>query len=220
MLPLEVAFATHPIARKLSLSFDANRLSSDLGCIREDWWEAHQGPYHNGRWESVSLWAPGGDLREQRSFGKPYAATEALQSCRYISDVLGAFSCQKSRVRLMRLKRGGHIYRHSDPLESISRDLVRLHIPITTSPDVEFIVDGTRIRMCPGEVWHVDVRFKHEVHNLGSSHRVHLVLDLLRNATLQQLLESSTPVRNGFLTGYYLKYCLPGRVRRLFALRN
>lgn len=217
---LREASRTHPFARQLQLSFVPERLQADLAKIPAGWWGRHLGPYHDGAWESVSLWAPRGDLREQRSMGGAFAATEALKRCPYFTEVLDAFPCDKNRVRLMRLRSGGHILRHSDPLHQIDPQLIRVHVPIVTSPGVRFMVNDQRVTMRPGEVWHVDVRFPHEVHNEGTEDRVHLVLDLVANAEIRTMLASARAQGRGFLTGYYLRHSLPQWVRRRYKIGN
>jgi hypothetical protein len=196
-------FALYHIARRLPLAFDPSRLEADLERMDQGWWGAHQGPYHDGAWESVSLWAPRGDLHEQRSTGGEFAATEALERCSYIPQVLDAFPSEKNRVRFMRLKSGGRILRHSDPIERISRDLLRVHVPVRTSADVHFLVNDLEIVMRPGEVWHVDVRFPHEVHNAGVTDRVHLVIDLIGNPATEALLDKAESMGRGRLTQYF-----------------
>ena len=200
---LREAFATHPVARRLDLAFDAERLVQALSQQQEGWWQRHAGPYHDGQWESISIWAPNGNLHEQRSFGGPYAKTLAALAGPYFWDVATSFGARMSRVRLMRLKAGGRILRHSDPLEDIAHGLVRLHVPVTTNPAVDFRVDDRRVSMQPGEVWHIDVRFPHEVYNGGDDHRVHLVLDLQRDAALDARLRAAQAVGTGRLLGYY-----------------
>jgi len=214
------AFVAHHFARKVKLSFDPVMLNDALDKQKEEWWSAHGGPYHDGGWESISIWAPGGNLFEQRSFGGPYAKTVAALVSPYFWNVTEQFNCEKSRVRLMRLKSGSHIFRHSDPVEEISSDLVRFHIPISTSPDVHFIVNEKRIIMLPGEVWHIDVRFPHEVHNFGNNHRVHLVLDLLRNSALDSILRDADSVGTNRLTAYYFKHSLPKPIKSFFNIGN
>ena len=214
------AFGAHHIARKLKFSFDPIKLVAALDKIKEEWWVPHRGPYHDGGWESVSLWAPGGNLFEQRSFGGTYAKTVATLVSPYFWEVTEQFSCEKSRVRLLRLRSGSHIFRHSDPIHEISSNLVRLHIPVSTNPNVRFIVNDQHVTMLPGEVWHIDVRFPHEVHNLGSAHRVHLVLDLLRNPVVDSLLHKAYSVGSGRLTGYFLKHSLPKPLIKYFRIGN
>jgi len=217
---LGVALRSHPIARRLSFVFDRDRLAAALGGVDESLWRPHEGPYHDGRWESVSLWAPGGDPLNQRSFGAALGPTPVMERCPYFQEVLEAFPCPRSRVRLMRLRPGGHIRRHYDPMDRISTDLLRLHVPIRTSPDVRFEVAGRRIEMRAGETWHVDVRFRHEVRNLASVDRVHLVADLLPGAARERILAGAVPVAHAWLTQYVILQWLPGRLRQRLKLAN
>ncbi len=214
------AFRRHPIARRLTPRFEPQALAADLERFTEPWWSRHAGPYHDGAWESVSLWAPRGDPLEQRSFGGAFSATPALAMAPAIGRVLDAFPCDRNRIRLMRLKPGGRILRHSDPLHTIDPRLVRLHVPVVTDSDVHFLVDDARIQMQPGEVWHVDVRFPHEVANRGQVTRVHLVMDLIRDPYLDRLLAEGTPLGHGRLLGYYARHTLPQGLRRALRLAN
>ena len=63
------ALRFYPLARRLPLAFSPPRLAEDVAAIPETWWERHLSSYHDGGWESISLWAPGGDRRQQRSRG-------------------------------------------------------------------------------------------------------------------------------------------------------
>lgn len=220
MVQMRDAVVRHNIARKLPLAFDVAALEADLRHIDERWWGVHLGPYHNGAWDVVALWAPGGDMRNQRSSGGAFAPTQALDLCPYFAQVMDAFPCDKHRVRLMRLRPGGHILRHTDPAHEISPKFTRIHVPITTHPAVHFWVREQRVLMQPGEAWHVEVRFPHEVHNQGAHPRVHLVLDLLRNAALEALLAQATSAGTGYLTTYVLKHALPGPLKRRLGIGN
>ena len=144
---LREALATHPVARRLPTRFDPQRLGEALERQQEGWWSRHAGPYHDGQWESISIWAPNGNLHEQRSFGGPYAKTLSALAAPYFWEVAASFGARMSRVRLMRLKSGGRILRHRDPLQDIAPGLVRLHVPVTTNPAVHFLVDGHRVAM-------------------------------------------------------------------------
>lgn len=214
------AVRAQPTARRLEMRFDARRLAQDLESFDEKWWSAHAGPYHDGAWESVSLWAPRGDPFEQRSFGGAFAATPALAMAPAIREAIDHFGCERNRIRLMRLRPGGHIRRHSDPLHTIDPGLVRLHVPVVTNPAVFFFVNDRRVEMRPGETWHVDVRFPHEVENRGATTRVHLVMDLVRDSELDALLAGGIAAGYGRLLGYYAVHALPARVRRVLMLGN
>jgi Aspartyl/Asparaginyl beta-hydroxylase len=213
-------FARHSIAVRLPLRFEPEPLQRDLAAIPEEWWGRHLGPYHDGNWESVALWAPGGSRSEQKSRGAAFAATEALAQSPGIREVVEAMPGTRSRIRLMRLRPGGAIFRHSDPMEDIDPNLVRLHLPIATNPAVDFRVDDRRIVMLPGELWHVDVRFPHEVRNGGDSMRVHLVMDLIRCSELEAILAAGESMGEGRLTWYFAKQKIPRRVRVRLGLGN
>src|SRR5712691_1372317 len=174
-------FSRYPIAVRLPKSFEIGLPREEVNKLPETWWQQHQGPYHNGGWETISLWAPGGDRGNQRSFGASFAATEALSASPNLKKIIDSLPGEKNRIRLMRLRPGGVIERHSDPMKDINPSLVRLHMPIDTNPKVDFRVAGRKIIMLPGEVWLIDVRFPHEVRNEGDTMRVHLVADLLRS---------------------------------------
>ena len=120
----------------------------------------------------------------------------------------------------MRLKAGGHIYRHSDPLHTISNTLTRIHVPVVTSAAVSFLENDSAIPLCPGEAWVIDVRFPHQVENRSDHDRVHLVIDLLRDHALQTLLDQSVDYGHGLLLGYFIRHSLPGNVKRWLNIGN
>jgi hypothetical protein len=221
MLRLHDLFARWDIALCLPLRFDSARLLEDLGRMDRSWWGVHRGPYHDGRWEMIALRAPAGELSNQTSRGGEFTETEAGRRCHYLPEVLGAFPGRLNRVRFLRLRAGGRIHRHSDPMHRIDPDLIRIHVPVLTNDDVAFHVDGRRLRMREGEAWIVDVRFPHEVWNGGQTDRIHLVIDLVRDdAAMHSLLAGATSAGKGRLGGYFLKHALPGRVRRLAGIGN
>jgi len=152
--------------------------------------------------------------------GGSFAATPALAVAPSIRATIEHFACERNRIRLMRLRPGGHILRHSDPLHTIDPRLVRLHVPVITNPDVFFLVNDARVEMHPGETWHVDVRFPHSVENRGTTIRVHLVMDLVRNAELDAMLSGGRAVGHGRLLGYYARHSLPAPLRRALGLGN
>ena len=67
---------------------------------------------------------------------------------------------------------------------------MRIHVPLSTTPDVAFIHDGTRVDMQAGEAWYMDLNLPHAVHNAGEHARVHLVVDCVINDWLADLLEA------------------------------
>jgi aspartyl/asparaginyl beta-hydroxylase len=208
------------VALQLPLKFDAARLAADLNGMPEAWWHVHAGPYHDGNWEAIALWAPNGQRTQQSSKGGAFAATEALRSCDYIPEVIEAIPGRKNRVRFLKLRAGGQIFPHSDPLHQIDSGIVRIHIPVRTNPSVDFKVHGKRITMRAGEAWYVDVRFRHSVDNAGAEDRVHLVVDVVPNPELAKLFDRAESSGKGMLTGYFFKHSLPQRLVRRLNLAN
>ena len=220
MLTLSELVSPHDVALQLPLKFDPARLMADLDRMLQAWWHVHRGPYHDGNWEGIALWAPNGDRAEQSSKGGAFAATEALRLCDYVPEVMNAFPGRKNRVRFLKLRAGGHIFAHSDPLHQIDTGIVRIHIPVRTNPSVDFTVHGKRIVMQAGNSWYVDVRFRHSVYNPGTEDRVHLVIDVVPNSELSELFAQAASSGKGMLTGYFLKHSLPRSLVRRLGLAN
>lgn len=80
------------------------------------------------------------------------------------------------RVILARLLPNCRIERHFDkhPSFSIAH---RIHVPILTNPDVEFIVGTERIPPCAHHAFELNNMMPHSVTNNGGSARVHLIFD-------------------------------------------
>lgn len=208
------------IALRLQPRFDPVRLAADLARMEESWWQNHLSDYHDGNWQSISLYAPGGARTNQFSHGGEFAPTEALERCAYLRHVIDSLPGRKNRVRLLRLRAGGAIFPHSDPLHHIDPALIRLHVPVQTNPLVEFRVNGVPVPMLAGETWFVDVRFRHSVSNGGESDRVHLVADIAVNGELRAMMSDAESMGTGRLTTYFLKHALGKRVVRMLGIGN
>ena len=68
---------------------------------------------------------------------------------------------------------------------------VRIHIPITTSPEVIFHCGGEKLHMGAGECWIFDSWRRHRVLNAGTHDRVHLVIDLCGSSRFWQLVREA-----------------------------
>lgn len=208
------------VALRLPLRFDATRLAQDLAGMEEAWWQNHLSDYHDGNWQSISLYAPGGERTSQVSYGSAFAPTEAMSGCAYVQEVLDRIPGVKNRVRFLRLRPGGRIFPHSDPMHQIDPRMVRVHVPVRTNPQVAFTVNGKGLQMSPGETWFVDVRFRHAVTNAGADDRVHLVVDVLANDELRALMREGESMGRANLAPYFLKHALPHRLVRLLGIGN
>lgn len=167
-------------SRQLPLRFDENALKRDLALVQPDEWIPHfnRGDYQ-GEWSIAHLRAVQGDPRFPYPSALPdlHADTPLLLRCSCFQQVVQAFRCPLCSVRLMKLEAGAEIREHADSGLSLFHGHARLHVPILTSPNVEFRLGGVRQRMAPGECWYHDFTLPHAVVNRGERPRVHLVLD-------------------------------------------
>lgn len=178
---------------KLPLHFDPERLRADLGHITPESWIPHFNKTdYEGNWRVAPLRSLGG--KPARIYSDPaakpddYAPTPLLMQSPYFANVLADFQCPLSSVRLMALGAGSRIREHRDYSIDFEQGAARLHIPVATSPEVEFYLAGQRIVMNEGEVWYLDFGEPHRVYNGGSTDRIHIVLDCVVNDWLRALL--------------------------------
>jgi hypothetical protein len=183
-----------PDRLRLPLAFDAGRMAAEVALLDPDAWIRHfVRANYEGEWSVLPLRAPAGATHPlQTIFAGPcddgYVDTPWLARVPYIGSVLASFRCPANAVRLMRLGRGSTIREHSDPDLSAEDGLVRLHIPVSTNPDVDFRLAGVRVSMEPGSVWYLRLAEPHSVHNRGATDRDHLVIDCVLNDWLAGLL--------------------------------
>lgn len=80
------------------------------------------------------------------------------------------------RVSLVRLTAGHGIAEHQDMNYSLTHSH-RIHLPVISNKNVRFSVGGETINMQPGQLFEINNRRVHSVHNDGAEDRVHLILD-------------------------------------------
>ncbi|MDM5179577.1 aspartyl/asparaginyl beta-hydroxylase domain-containing protein [Massilia sp. DJPM01] len=178
---------------RLPLRFDTARMQAELDAIGADAWIAHfnTGAYDNG-WSCVPLRSAGGNARHIMPVdGEPYRDTAILQRCPRLRQVIDSFACDKLSVRLMALAPGAMIREHRDPGTALQDGLTRLHVPIQTSPEVLFTIDGESVHFSAGHAWYLDASCRHAVHNASALPRVHLMIDCVSNDWLAQLFKEA-----------------------------
>ena len=182
---------------KLPFRFDPERLTADLGLIAADEWVAHfnKGIYE-GDWSGVALRSVGGQamqLYPDPTATERFADTETLGRCPYYREVLAAFQCPLTSVRLLRLRAGSSIAEHRDYRLGYEDGEVRLHVPIVTDPGVAFFLAGERVPMAAGECWYLNVNLPHRVENRSRIDRIHLVIDCVVNEWLAKFFRLEAP---------------------------
>ncbi|MEM9548823.1 MAG: aspartyl/asparaginyl beta-hydroxylase domain-containing protein [Bacteroidota bacterium] len=170
---------------KLPFQFDEKQLLSDLDKVLEKEWKDHFNQrVYSGDWKSIALYAPNGnpnDIFASRAEPAPIMPTMFLSDCEYFQKVFAHFKCELLSVRLLNLGPGSYIKPHRDHDLGYENGCFRLHIPIKTNPNVEFILGDVLLPMKPGECWYTNVNYEHSVVNRGNTDRVHLIIDGQRN---------------------------------------
>ena len=174
--------------KKLSMTFDIDALQRDLSYVEGGEWVAHvnQAAYQ-GAWDVYPLRCDAQHLDGHpilQSFAieqvEQWQNLPVLAHCPAFSsalDTLSAQGCEIYSARLMRLHAGAEIGEHRDHGVGAENGEARLHIPITTNPCVEFVIDGKKAPMQPGELWYMNADRPHSVANRGETDRIHLVID-------------------------------------------
>ena len=189
---------------KLPLTFDLEGLQSDLNQVLPDEWVRHfNDRYYEGEWSGVALRSAegaSGQLYSDPGKDELFSDTPVLSRCSSLQRALEALRCPVKSARLLKLGAGARIIEHRDYNLSLEDGEVRLHIAITTSPLVEFFLNGNRIVMNPGECWYINANLPHRVDNRSDTARVHLVIDCKVDDWLRSLVASAveiTPAPDG-----------------------
>jgi len=195
-----------PIAKQLNIPKYENSLDDVIQYIENISLTLVKTKYNDGNWEAISLRGYSSDPDNILKPGvlKTSITTDILQDTtlrsapemKAINEILKKLPADFERVRIMRLKAGTKIEKHTDKVDkSIGFDdgqIVRIHIPIKTDPKVIFsLYEGKEKKdffFEKGNYYYTDVTKAHEVHNTWEEDRLHLVVDCYSNQTLRDLI--------------------------------
>ncbi len=182
---------------QLPYQFDELLLGEELDKVLNSGWIPHFNTEgYDGDWQAIPLYAPGGDPNNIYAIsieGQLPEPTPLVKMCPYIQSILQNFKCPLISVRVLRLRPGSYIKPHRDHKLGYEDGCFRIHVPIKTNPQVEFMLGGDLLRMQAGECWYTNVNCVHSVVNKGTTDRVHLVFDGQRNAWSDELFFKLAP---------------------------
>jgi quercetin dioxygenase-like cupin family protein len=186
---------------QLPFQYDSTQLQREVADLQRAWYPHFNRQHYEGNWEGLSLRAPGGkaDTLLVEALGEevPCEDTPLLDQCPYIQSTLRSLECPQTSVRLLKLRQGAVIKEHIDAGLFFEKGEARLHIPICTHPEVEFYLDGDRVRMETGSCWYINAGLPHRLANPSPQDRIHLVVDCVVNAWLKDLFaRTDLPVRS------------------------
>mgnify|MGYP003571133756 CR=1 FL=1 len=178
----------HPFIR-LPISFDNKRLQEEVEAIEEQAWQPHpQGFAGNS---ALLLIARDGDPRDDALNGQ-MAPTPNLDRMPYLRQVMASLKTTWGRSRLMRIDGNAEANRHMDA-NYYWHQRVRVHVPLVTTPNVDFLCGDSRVHMAAGECWIFDTWAHHNVINPDPTRRIHLVADTVGSAHFWQMVARGTP---------------------------
>lgn len=164
---------TRGAVRLNGLSLDPAPLEADVARLTQvDEWKALKDGEH---WAQIVL--------VRNDYRHP-----VLDTCPGLAAAIAGMPSRVLDACLKLLGPGGFVHEHRDMTGATPFGVVRLHVPIATHPDVEFHVNGQRLFLRPGEAWILDTSYRHRVANRSAIQRVHLVVDMELDASLQALL--------------------------------
>ena len=158
-----------------------------------------------GNWDAISIRGYSDDIGNILKPGvlKSDVKAEPLRWTRLyeeadllpIKEILSHIPAEFERVRVMRLKAGTTIKKHTDKgdIEIKNGNIVRIHIPLKTSLNVHFYLwegkEQYHFNLETGKYYYTDVSKPHAVHNKADFDRLHLVVDCYNNPKIKDLLE-------------------------------
>ena len=121
--------------------------------------------------------------------------TAVLRASPYLTEVVETFRARTkvTLVRLLRLEAGAVVKEHTDPTLALEQEksVIRLTIPILSNDGVEFLLNGERVPMRPGECWYLRLSDPHRIINAGATERINLSIYVVPNAWVRSLIEGN-----------------------------
>ncbi len=163
-------------AIQFDFHFDHEKIHQELKAIANSFSAIHSIRIENGNLNGIHLITPRPNGEKDEN-GFSFDHSPELAQSPYLQSILNTFPCDKFIFRVHNLKAKGKINLHRDTDRGLLHNIVRIHIPVTTNPEVYFYVNGERIIMQNGECWFADISQLHEVENRSETDRLQLLID-------------------------------------------
>jgi hypothetical protein len=177
----------YPSAAQLLPVFDVDRLRQDVDRLSEKRWKLQQNYTTTGPgrvapfdWRALPLRSPTGSAERTDPGGAgldEFADTPWRDKAPYLSEILASVPAPLRSVRLLALAPEAKSKVHFEMKIGFPWANLRLHIPITTNPGANLVIDGVTHQWQPGTMWFGDFCRWHQVANEGTEPRVHLIID-------------------------------------------
>ena len=201
------------ICKEIDLPYYKNSLDECCGFLDNLQFSAVKTKYNaKGNWDAVSIRGYSDDILNILKPGvlksnvkkEPLRWTELYEvaSLLPIKEILLQIPAEFKRVRVMRLKAGTSIKKHTDKVDKEIKNgnIIRLHIPLRTNNNVHFYLwegkEEHHFNLETGKYYYTDVSKPHAVHNKADFDRLHLVVDCYNNDKLRNLLKQTEEFKN------------------------
>lgn len=183
-----------PVCSRLPWRIDLPPLLEALQRLDPRAWQGHfNTAYYVGDWSGIDLIAAE-DARLPLAPGQGAPRSSGWWHAEPAwSELFATLHTPILSARLLRLGPCSRIHEHRDYDLGQPGNPLRLHVPLLSPAEVEFLLDGRRVPMRPGECWFLDLSRPHRVENPGTRERIHLVLDCASNTWLQQAIAAGLP---------------------------
>ncbi len=177
---------------RLPLIFDVTALATEALAFPADAWAPHfNKAVYEGDWEGIALRSVGGvsgQLYPDPAATALFADTELLKGCPAHRRALAQFRCPVMAARLLALRPGAVLKEHRDHSLGWTDGEIRIHVPIITADEVEFMLARRPVELPAGEAWYLDLNQIHSAVNRSEVTRIHLVVDCVVDAWLIALM--------------------------------
>ena len=195
-----------PICKELDLPQYKNSLDEVVNYLNNLSYSVVKTKYNaKGNWDAISIRGYSDDISnilkpgvlESNVEEQPLRWTHLYEQAELLplKEILLHIPAEFERVRVMRLKAGTRISKHTDKVDKAIKngDIIRLHVPLKTSSKVTMTLwenkDAQVYNLETGKYYYTDVSKPHAVENLADFDRLHLVIDCFNNPKLKNLLQ-------------------------------
>ena len=166
-----------------------NKIEREVLLLDIPWIESYT-DYQSSGWKTTSLMSCSGKsddliIRDGRAI-----ETENLQYLPTLRNYLKFLSLDYMWVRLAKLEPNSFLWEHKDYVELEEKNRLRFHLPITTNKNSFMIMLGHQIHLGRGYLWKLDPRVTHGACNMGSTARIHLIIDCYVDEQVQMALSN------------------------------
>lgn len=195
-----------PICKELDLPQYKNSLDEVVNYLNNLSYSVVKTKYNaKGNWDAISIRGYSDDISnilkpgvlESNVEEQPLRWTHLYEQAELLplKEILLHIPAEFERVRVMRLKAGTRISKHTDKVDKAIKngDIIRLHVPLKTNSKVTMTLwenkDAKVYNLETGKYYYTDVSKPHAVENLADFDRLHLVIDCFNNPKLKNLLK-------------------------------